>query len=112
MVLNPISSEVTGSASLVSSEVRLISEATFNAVIYREGSEYVARCLELGIVSQGSSKAIALENLSDATALFLEVRAGLEADDELPHVDAELVNFHIASTAEVGLRGSPSWTHA
>lgn len=45
---------------------------TFAAVIYRDGNLYVAECPEVGTVSQGCTVEEALENLREATELYLE----------------------------------------
>ena len=45
---------------------------TFTAVIHREGNLFVSECPETGSVSQGKSMEEALENLKEATALYLE----------------------------------------
>jgi len=45
---------------------------TFTALLHKEGNLYVADCPELGTVSQGSSIEEALDNLREATELFLE----------------------------------------
>ena len=42
------------------------------AIIEREGSLFVARCVELDIAGQGQSGAAALSNLKDAVSMFLE----------------------------------------
>lgn len=44
----------------------------FTTVISREGKWYVARCLELGIVSQGKTIPEAQKNLKEAVELYLE----------------------------------------
>lgn len=44
----------------------------FTAVITREEVWYVARCVELGVVSQGKTFAEAQENLKEAVELYLE----------------------------------------
>lgn len=44
----------------------------FTAVIHREESLYVAECPEVGTVSQGRSIEEAIENLKEATELYLE----------------------------------------
>ncbi len=44
----------------------------FSAVIQREGKFYVARCPEVGTVSQGPSIEKAIDNLREATELYLE----------------------------------------
>ena len=45
---------------------------TYTAVIHREEDLYVAECPEVGTVSQGSSIEQAIENLREATELYLE----------------------------------------
>jgi predicted RNase H-like HicB family nuclease len=47
-------------------------EQTFTAVLCREGMWYVAHCPEIGTVSQGESIEEAVENLKEATELYLE----------------------------------------
>ena len=44
----------------------------FTTVIIREGKWFVARCLELGVVSQGKSVENAQKNLKEAVGLYLE----------------------------------------
>ena len=43
-----------------------------SAVINKEGNTFVAKCLEIGTVSQGRTKDKALANLKEATELYLE----------------------------------------
>jgi len=45
---------------------------TFTAVIQKEEEMYVAKCPELGTVSQGFTIDEALANLKEATELYLE----------------------------------------
>jgi predicted RNase H-like HicB family nuclease len=45
---------------------------TFTAVIHRESNLFVAECPEVGSVSQGKSVEEAVDNLKEATALYLE----------------------------------------
>ncbi|MBI2658150.1 type II toxin-antitoxin system HicB family antitoxin [Candidatus Woesearchaeota archaeon] len=45
---------------------------TFTAVIQKEENMYVARCSEVGTVSQGSTIDEAIANLKEATELYLE----------------------------------------
>ena len=45
---------------------------TYTAVIHQEKDLYVAECPEVGTVSQGSSIEQAIENLREATELYLE----------------------------------------
>jgi predicted RNase H-like HicB family nuclease len=44
----------------------------FTTVINQEGKWYVARCLELGVVSQGKTIEEAQNNLKEAVELYLE----------------------------------------
>ena len=45
---------------------------TFTAVVYREEEMYVAQCPEVGTVSQGKTPEEAVDNLKEATELYLE----------------------------------------
>lgn len=45
---------------------------TFTAVIQKEEDMYVATCPEIGTTSQGGTIEEALENLKEATELYLE----------------------------------------
>lgn len=45
---------------------------TFTAVLHREDHFYVAECPEVGTVSQGKTIEEAVENLREATELYLE----------------------------------------
>ncbi len=45
---------------------------TFTAVIQKEEDMYVAKCPEVGTVSQGDTIEEALANLKEATELYLE----------------------------------------
>jgi predicted RNase H-like HicB family nuclease len=44
----------------------------FNTIIEKEGNYFVARCVELGVVSQGKTIEEAQENLKEAVDLYLE----------------------------------------
>lgn len=44
----------------------------FTSTIKKEGSYFVARCVELGVVSQGKSLDEANANLKEAVELYLE----------------------------------------
>lgn len=46
--------------------------AQFTAIINKEEEIYIARCPELGTVSQGSTIEEAIENLKEATELYAE----------------------------------------
>jgi len=45
---------------------------TFTVVLCREGKWYVTHCPEIGTVSQGESIEEAVQNLKEATELYLE----------------------------------------
>jgi len=68
-----------------------------NAVITREGELFVARCLELGVVSQGKSIEDAQANLREAVELYIE-SFGTE---DLPDSNGEIVFYPI----EVAVHG-------
>lgn len=44
----------------------------FTAILVKEEDMYVARCPEVGVVSQGADIEEAVENLREATELYLE----------------------------------------
>ena len=44
----------------------------FTTIISKEGKWYVARCVELGVVSQGKNIEAAEKNIKEAVELFLE----------------------------------------
>lgn len=45
---------------------------TFTAVVHREDNLYVAECPEIGTASQGETFEEAINNLKEATELYLE----------------------------------------
>ena len=45
---------------------------TFTTTTQKEGKWYVAQCVELGVVSQGKTRAEANKNLKEAVELYLE----------------------------------------
>lgn len=45
---------------------------TLTAIVHKEGNLYVADCPEIGTVSQGRTVEEAVENLKEATMLYLE----------------------------------------
>jgi predicted RNase H-like HicB family nuclease len=49
-----------------------MSERNYTAIIQREDKIYVAECPEVGAISQGYSIEEAVENLKEATELYLE----------------------------------------
>ena len=48
------------------------SMRTFTAIIQKEEDMYVAKCPEVGTVSQGKTVEEAVDNLKEATELYLE----------------------------------------
>lgn len=50
----------------------MIKMQTFTAVIYKEEDMYVAECPEVGTFSQGRTIEEAVNNLKEATELYLE----------------------------------------
>ena len=53
-------------------EVTQVAIKTFTAVIHKEQDLFVAQCPETGTVSQGYSVEEAVDNLKEATELYLE----------------------------------------
>ena len=49
-----------------------MTKHTFSAILHREENIYVAECPEVGTVSQGLTVEEAIENLKEATELYLE----------------------------------------
>lgn len=47
-------------------------QRTLTAVVHKEGRWYVAECPEVGTVSQGRMLEAAVDNLREATELYLE----------------------------------------
>lgn len=60
----------------------------YNAVIVKEGSRYVARCLEVGVTSQGRTIEEAQHNLREAVELYIESFA-----DDLPDGSQEVLFY-------------------
>lgn len=66
---------------------------TYTAIIHREGELFVALCPETGTVSQGKTIEEAVENLKEATELYLEMFP-------LPSISRSLITtFEVASVA-------------
>ncbi|MGH9524940.1 MAG: type II toxin-antitoxin system HicB family antitoxin [Terriglobales bacterium] len=65
---------------------------TFTAVVHREGDLFVATCPEVGTVSQGLTIETAVDNLREATELYLE-------EFPLPDVGRPLVTLFEAKLA-------------
>jgi len=61
----------------------------FTAVITKEERWYVARCLELGVVSQGKTIEESQANLKEAVELYLESFG----EEDLPETIGEIVLY-------------------
>ena len=66
---------------------------TFTAVLHKEEDMYIAECPDIGTVSQGVTIEEALENLKEATEVYLEEFPMLETHKSL------LTTFDIAVNA-------------
>ena len=64
----------------------------FTAIIQKDGNMYVAKCAEIGTVSQGKTIEKAIANLKEATELYLE---------EFPLKEAKKTKNTILATFEV-----------
>ena len=62
---------------------------------WSEDGSWVARCVELGVVSQGSTEAEAVANIREAVELFLECADPQEIQERL-HPEAHLHAFEAA----------------
>ncbi|MBL7128866.1 MAG: type II toxin-antitoxin system HicB family antitoxin [Ignavibacteria bacterium] len=49
-----------------------MKQRVFTAIVYKEGNLYVSECPEVGTVSQGETIEEAINNLKEATELYLE----------------------------------------
>jgi predicted RNase H-like HicB family nuclease len=61
----------------------------YTAVITKEGSWYVAHCIELGVVSQGASIPEAQANLKEAVDLYVESFGS----EDLPESTVEIMLY-------------------
>ena len=66
----------------------------FTAILHKEEDMYIAECPEVGTVSQGKTIDEALENLKEATELYLE-EFPLEGDRK-----TLLTTFEVAANAK------------
>jgi predicted RNase H-like HicB family nuclease len=67
---------------------------TLTAVLMKDGDVYVARCPEVGTVSQGPTVETAVSNLKEATELYLEEFPSSIASRPL------LTTFEVAGAAD------------
>ncbi len=56
---------------------------TFTVTIYKEEDMYVAECLDIGTVDQGATIEEAINNLKEATKLYLEECPNIESNPRL-----------------------------
>lgn len=63
---------------------------TYTAVIQKEEDMYIARCPEMGTVSQGTTIEEAIANLREATEIYLEEFPSIEKSHPL------LTTFEVA----------------
>ena len=63
----------------------------YNAVITHEGKWYVARCIELGVVSQGTTVEEAQANLKEAVDLYIESFG----DEDLPEDSGPALTYQL-----------------
>jgi len=66
----------------------------FTAVLHKEEDMYVAECPEVGTFSQGRTVEEALDNLKEATELYLEE---FPVENEVKSI---ITTFEVASIAE------------
>ncbi len=72
---------------------RLYDGMKYTAIIRKEEDMYVAKCVEIGTVSQGSTEKEALANLKEATELYLEA-----FPDKKNHKSL-VISFEVAESA-------------
>lgn len=62
-----------------------MKQASFTAVLEKEGSAFVALCPELDVASQGDTIESAMTNLREAVELFLECASPEELQQRIRH---------------------------
>ena len=72
----------------------MTNSKVLTAVLHKDDDMYVAECLEVGTVSQGNTIEEAVENLKEATELYLE-EFPLKKD-----VKSFITTFEVAAFAE------------
>jgi len=72
-----------------------MKQATFTAVLEKEGDGFVALCPEVDVASQGDTVENALANLREAVDLFLECASEEEVRDRL-HEEVFVTRFEAA----------------
>lgn len=69
----------------------------FTTVINKEGKWYIARCVELGVVTQGRTIEKAKENLVEAVSLYLEDYPKRDIEKLLPRETPLITRLEVAS---------------
>ncbi len=70
----------------------------FTAILHKEEDMYIAECPEIGTVSQGDTIDDAIENLKEATAVYLEEFH--EPEYEHPFLTTFEVSLHYDRTSQ------------
>lgn len=60
-----------------------MNKKTFTVLLHREDDMYIAECVEVGTVDQGLTIEEAINNLKEATRLFLEECPSIETTPRL-----------------------------
>lgn len=69
----------------------------FTTVINKEGKWYVARCIELGVVTQGRTIKEVQENIKEAVSLYLEDYPKTDIKKLLPSKPPLVTRLEVAS---------------
>ncbi|WP_066119531.1 type II toxin-antitoxin system HicB family antitoxin [Geminocystis sp. NIES-3709] len=60
-----------------------MNKKTLTVILHKEDKMYIAECVEVGTVDQGETIEEAIENLREATRLYLEECPSLETQPRL-----------------------------
>lgn len=60
-----------------------MNKKTFTVLLHKEDNMYIAECVEIGTVDQGLTIEEAIDNLKEATRLFLEECSDIETQPRL-----------------------------
>ena len=60
-----------------------MKKQTFTVILYKEDDMYIAECSEIGTVDQGATIEEAINNLKEATKLYLEESNFIETTPRL-----------------------------
>jgi len=75
---------------------------TFTAIVQKEENEYVATCSEIGTASQGSTIEEAINNLKEATELYLEEFPQEEKEHPFLTTFEITIPFHAKAQKAIG----------